>query len=46
MSEGALVAERMNNRGRPNKARLPRAQVPVVLVDHPEVERLLGLGIL
>ncbi len=46
MSEGALVAERMNNRGRPNETRLPRTQVPVILVDHPEVERLLGLGIL
>jgi len=44
--EGALIAERMNNRMRPNKTRLPSAQVPVVLVDHPEVERLLGFGIL
>ena len=42
----ALVAERMNNRMRPNETRLPRTQVPVVLVDHPEVERLLGFGIL
>lgn len=44
--KGALVAKRMNNRRRPNETRLPRAQVPVALVDHPEVERLLGFGIL
>ena len=44
--KGALVAERMNNPSRTNKTRLPSAQVPIVLVDHPEVERLLGFGIL
>ena len=44
--KGALVAERMNNRMRPNETRLPRTQIPVILVDHPEVERLLGFGIL
>jgi len=44
--QSALVAERMNNRRRPNEARLPRTQEPVVLVDHPEVERLLDFGIL